>query len=252
MLVGGAIFGSRFYEMADPFEVYSTLVSRLSPWSLVGDNGDQRVVMRNPLANLAATPPQPGLVAVVAVLFGSTAYDSFGESPFWIQTVYGSSLTANTLNNLALIAFCVGTGLVFSVGCMLTGVGPDTRRLDLPRLLAHAITPIIVGYIVAHYLTLFVDYGWQTLALASDPLGRGWNLFGTASLSPSYWFAYHPTLLATIKVLAVVAGHVTSAVAVHDRAIRLLPRQHQVTGQLPLLVTMVGFTAGGLYLLFAA
>ena len=30
MLVGGAVFGSRFYERADPFEVYSTLVGSLS------------------------------------------------------------------------------------------------------------------------------------------------------------------------------------------------------------------------------
>jgi hypothetical protein len=41
-------------------------------------------------------------------------------------------------------------------------------------------------------------------------------------------------------------------VAAHDRAIKLLPRRHQLTGQLPLLVAMVFFTVGGLYLLFAA
>jgi hypothetical protein len=45
---------------------------------------------------------------------------------------------------------------------------------------------------------------------------------------------------------------VAAAVAAHDRAIALLPRRHQVTGQLPLLVVMVGYTAGGLYLLFNA
>ena len=67
----------------------------------------------------------------------------------------------------------------------------------------------------------------------------------------NYWLSYHPTLLANIKVGAVVLGHVLGVVAAHDRAIRLLPRRHQLTGQLPLLVAMVAFTAGGLYLLFA-
>ena len=109
--------------------------------------------------------------------------------------------------------------------------------------------PIVAGYIIAHYLTLFVDVGTQTLARASDPLGKGWDIFGTAGVEPSYWFSYHPTVLATVKVLAVVIGHVTAAVVAHDRAIALLPRKHQVTGQLPLLVAMVTFTAGGLYLL---
>jgi hypothetical protein len=41
-------------------------------------------------------------------------------------------------------------------------------------------------------------------------------------------------------------------VAAHAHTIKLLPRRHQLTGQLPLLVAMVGFTVGGLYLLFAS
>jgi len=35
-------------------------------------------------------------------------------------------------------------------------------------------------------------------------------------------------------------------------AIALLPKRHQLTGQLPLLAAMIGFTVSGLYLLFAA
>ena len=76
MLVGGALFGNTFYERADPFEVYSTLVSRLSVWG----RRDDLLVVRSPLANLDTTPVRPGLVAVVAVLFGSTAFDSFQDS----------------------------------------------------------------------------------------------------------------------------------------------------------------------------
>ncbi len=47
-------------------------------------------------------------------------------------------------------------------------------------------------------------------------------------------------------------GHVLGAMAAHDRAIKILPRRHQLTGQLPLLCAMITFTAGGLYLLFAS
>ncbi|HWJ82018.1 MAG TPA: hypothetical protein VNS55_07265 [Nocardioides sp.] len=248
MLVGGAVFGSRFHQHADPFEVYSTMVSRLSPWAVV----DGRVVVRSPLANLATTPPSPGLAAVVGVLFGSTAFDSFSGSTFWLKAVYDAPVHATVMYNLGLLVFCLVAGLLFAVGSSLTPVGKDLQRSRLPRLLAHSMVPIIAAYIVAHYLTFLVDYGWQTLARASDPFGKGWDILGTAGLTPGYWFSYHPTLLATIKVLAVVTGHVTAAVAAHDRAIRLLPARHQITGQLPLLFTMVGFTAGGLYLLFSA
>ena len=112
--------------------------------------------------------------------------------------------------------------------------------------------PIIVGYIVAHYLTYLVEYGQQTLIQVSDPFSNGSNWFGTADLKTSYWFTYHPTLLASIKVLAVITGHVVGVIAAHERAVRLLPKKHQLTGQLPLLVAMIAFTVGGLLLLFAA
>ncbi|WP_435768949.1 hypothetical protein [Nocardioides sp. SYSU DS0651] len=248
MLVGGALFGNRFYERADPFEVYSSLVARLSPWAVHHD----RLVLRSPLRNLSTVPALPGLVAVVAVLFGSTAFDSFAESSWWVQYYQGSSISKSVLDNAALLLFCLGAGLLFAAGSAMTGSGGSVPRRQLPRRYAHSIVPIILGYIVAHYLTLFVDVGTQTLARASDPFGKGWDILGTASVEPSYWFSYHPTVLATIKVLAVVIGHVVAAVAAHDRAIALLPKRDQITGQLPLLLVMVGFTAGGLYLLFNA
>jgi hypothetical protein len=109
-----------------------------------------------------------------------------------------------------------------------------------------------VGYIIAHYLSYLVEVGQLTLIQASDPFSDGSNYFGTADLQVSYWLSFHPTLLATLKVLSVVAGHVVGVIAAHDRAIKILPKRHQLTGQLPLLAAMIAFTVGGLYLLFAA
>ena len=54
------------------------------------------------------------------------------------------------------------------------------------------------------------------------------------------------------KVLAVVTGHVLGVVAAHDRAIKMLPPRHRLTGQLPLLLVMVAYTVTGLSLLFGA
>ena len=253
MLLGGALFGSRFYELADPFEVYSTLVARLSVW---GRRGDQLVV-RSPLANLAGTPVRAGLVAITAVLFGSTAFDSFKDSTRWVKFIQGDFIASHSgatqlANNAGLLAFVLAVGLIFTVGTMLTGVGPDQPRRALPGQFAHSIVPIVVGYVFAHYLTYLLDVGEQTLIYMSDPFSDGSNWFGTANLTPTYFFSYHPTMLATIKVLAVVVGHVLGVVSAHDRAIHLLPKKHQLTGQLPLLVAMIAFTVGGLYLLFAA
>ncbi|QNN53602.1 hypothetical protein [Nocardioides mesophilus] len=249
VVLGAAIVGDRWIRSADPFEVYSTLVGRLS---VFGRREDGTLVLRSPLGNLDGTPPSPGLTAVVAVLFGSTAFDSFKDSTFWLQTTQSSEISSTVLNTAALLAFCTAVGVSFAVATMLTGVHEGTSRLSLPNLFAHSIVPIIVGYIVAHYLSYFVEVGQQTLVQLSDPMGRGKNLLGTGGWQVSYWLSNHPTLLAVVKVLSVVTGHVLGVIAAHDRAIRLLPRRHQLTGQLPLLLVMVAYTVGGLYLLFGS
>jgi hypothetical protein len=254
MLVGGALYGNVFYERADPFEVYSSLVAKLSVWG----RRDGPLIVRSPLANLDSVIPRPGLVAVMAVLFGSTAFDSFKDSAHWLRLVQGSdfinshSWGPTLANNVALLTFCLAVGAIFAAGTMLTGVEPGFQRRTLPMLFAHSIVPIIVGYIVAHYLSYLLEAGEATLIKASDPFSNGSNWFGTADWKVNYFFAYHPTLLANVKVLSVVVGHVVGVVAAHDRAIKLLPRRHQLTGQLPLLFAMVAFTIGGLWLLFSA
>ncbi|MGZ6803543.1 MAG: hypothetical protein ACXVFU_10850, partial [Nocardioidaceae bacterium] len=249
VLVGAAVFGSGWIDRADPFEAYSSLVGHLSAF---GRRGDGVLVVRAPLRNLDGVVPERGLVAVVAVLFGSTAFDSFKDHPTWLGFVQSSSMSATVLNFAALVVFCLVVGVTFTVATMATGVEEGTRRRDLPALFAHSVVPIVVGYVVAHYLSYFVEVGQQTLVQLSDPLGNGSNYLGTANWQTSYWISAHPTLLAWTKVLAVVAGHVLGVVAAHDRAIKLLPRRHQLTGQLPLLLVMVFYTVTGLYLLFGA
>lgn len=248
MFIGSALWGTTFLARADPFEVYSSLVAKLSVWG----RRDGVLVLRSPLANLDTTVPRPGLVAVVGVLFGSTAFDSFRESTPWLKLVQSMSTSRVWPDTLALIAFSAGVALVLTVATMATGVRSDIPRRALPNLFAHSVIPIIVGYIVAHYLTYFVEYGQQTLIQLSDPFSRGDDYLGTADLQVNYWLSTHPTFLAVSKVAAVTLGHVVGVVAAHDRAIKLLPPRHQLTGQLPLLFAMVAFTVGGLYLLFAA
>lgn len=250
MLVGWAVFGTTWVSRADPFEVYSTLVGHLSPWSR---NTAGRLVLVSPLRNLARITPEPGLVAVVAVLLGSTAYDSWSSSVTWIRFVQSNTIDLTRLGTGLMLLIIVVVGITFTAACMATGVGPQgTPRRELPRRLAHSIVPIIVGYMIAHYLSFLVEYGQQTLILISDPGGTGANLFGTADLEINYWLSQNPSVVASIKVLAIVTGHVLGVIAAHDRSLTLLARRHLIMGQLALLFAMVGYTFMGLYLLFGA
>ncbi|WP_406735433.1 hypothetical protein OG508_31965 [Streptomyces sp. NBC_01108] len=236
-LAGAARHGAGWFDRADAFEVYSGLLARLSP--LGRRPADRRLVLRSPFNGLDATPQSPGLVATVCVMLGSTAYDGFSDAPSWITTVQTSPLGRTTAATLGLLG---AVALVATLYALCTGA---TRlisgRLHHPlTAFAHSLVPIALGYLVAHYFTLFVTEGPRTVMVAS----------GTDNPAPP-----EPPLgpggVATLQVAAIVLGHVLGVVAAHDRSVRLFPAGRAVAGQLPLLVLMITYTIGGLSLLNA-
>jgi len=250
MLVGSAVFGTRWFERADPFELYFSLIARLSPFGRRAGTGS--IVVRHPLDNLDGTPQRGGLLAVVAVLLGSTAFDSFSTSTYWLQHAATSALTAEQLGTLVLLGFIAVVYVSFSLATMAAGGLTWRQRRELPNAMAHSLIPIVAGYIFAHYLSLLLEYGQQTLIYLSDPLQRGDDLLGLAGAEVNFFVSRHPTTLAVLKVYFIVLGHVLGVISAHDRTVRLLPRRHALSGQIALLVVMVGYTVGGLLLLFNA
>jgi hypothetical protein len=257
MLAGALLCGERWFARADPFEVYSMVVSRLSPFRR--NPRTRRIVVGNPLDHLPSLPVRPGVVAVVAVLLGSTAFDSFSATPGWRGfvdrlaadvPVVTTQATATLVRTTGLLVFISVVAVTFSIAARMTGGVDRQCRRALPGEMAHSLIPIVVGYIFAHYLSYLVERGQQTVIRLADPFGRGWNLFGLGHAGVHYILSMHPSALATIKVAFVVTGHITAVFAAHDKALRLLPSGHQLTGQLAMMVTMVGYTFTGLYLLF--
>ncbi|MGV0644264.1 hypothetical protein [Mycolicibacterium sp. XJ879] len=239
-LAGGLLCGPRWYGRADPFEVYSVVVSRLSPWRRDPRSG--LVAFGNPFDHLPSLPIRSGIVAVMAVLLGSTAFDSFSAMPRWRDFVdenSTSTLTATLIRTAGLLLFIGVVAGTFWLAAIATGGVDREQRRALPGQMAHSLIPIVIGYVFAHYLTYLVERGQQTIIL----------LFGLDA-EVNYVLSLHPSLLATIKVGSVLAGHVAGVIAAHDRALRLLPADHQLTGQLAMMLVMVGYTFTGLYLLF--
>ncbi len=116
----------------------------------------------------------PGLVAVLAVLLGSTAYDSFSASSFWqCRTLSGWQ------HSLTLLGFCVVVArAVRRWRRARPGESPAPNAARCPGRLAHSLVPIVVGYIFAHYLTYLLEKGQAAFFALLDPLGRGWTPLG--------------------------------------------------------------------------
>jgi hypothetical protein len=256
MLAGAWLCGQRWLARADPFGVYSMAVSRLSPFRRNPATG--KIVIGNPFDHLPSLPVRPGVVVTLAVLLGSTAFDSFSSSPTWrgfsdqTSRAFGAppTLSSSALRTIGLIVFISVVAVTFSLAARATGGVDRDQRRALPGQMAHSLIPIVVGYIFAHYLSYLVERGQQAVIALADPLGRGWNPLGLAHLHVAYVLSAHPPVLAAIKVTCVVTGHIVAVIAAHDRALRLLPAGHQLTGQLTMMLVMVGYTFTGLYLLF--
>ncbi|MEV7727828.1 hypothetical protein AB0P15_24235 [Streptomyces sp. NPDC087917] len=233
-LLLAARYGESWFSHADAFEAYSDLLARLSP---LGRRHDGRLVLRNPLHGLDATPERPGLVATVCVLLGSTAYDGYSDSPAWINTLQTSPLGRTPTATLGLL---VSIALVAALYCLCAAA---TRLVSGPHpgpltAFAHSLVPIALGYLIAHYFSLLATTGPRTVIMA---LG--------ADSAPEPSPPLDPGGLAALQVIAVVAGHVLGVIAAHDRSVRLFPPAKAVAGQLPLLALMITYTLGGLTLL---
>jgi hypothetical protein len=258
LMLGGAwLCGQRWLARADPFGVYSMAVSRLSPFRRNPASG--KIVIGNPLDHLPSLPVRPGVVVTLAVLLGSTAFDSYSSSPTWrnfadrtSRVAHGmpATLSSSIVRTIGLLVFVSVVALTFSLAARATGGVDHAQRRALPGQMAHSLIPIVVGYILAHYLSYLVERGQQAVIALADPFGRGWNPLGLAHMHVAYVLSQHPPVLAAVKVACVVTGHIAAVIAAHDKALRLLPAGHQLTGQLTMMLVMVGYTFTGLYLLF--
>ena len=253
---GMAAFGRReWLAHGEAFSVYFELYSRVAPFG----SRDGRLVVRAPLAGLAGADRRPGLLAFVATMLGSVAFDGLSRSSFWqdlkadVQAPYlidspGTADAAGTLLNLGGLA---GT-IMLVAGAYLAAVRLAEAMVAGDRPLAAefllGLVPIALVYAVAHYFTLFLVQGQYALPLASDPFGYGWDLFGLASYQPNL-APLSPNTIWYLEVAALVLGHVAGLLIAHDRAIQILPTRDALRSQYAILGLMVIYTVGGLWLL---
>jgi hypothetical protein len=259
--VGMTLYGiEAWLGRGEAFSVYFNLFSRISPF----ERRDGRLGIRPPLAGLARLPVAPGIVAVVVVMIGSVTFDGFKEGPLftsWTPDLsrffhdVGFSLKHSLeLTNLVGLTGCVLViGTFYWLGIKgAQSVGGGFSAVKLGRSFAHTLVPIALAYVGAHYLTQLLFQGQAFAFLASDPLGHGWNLFGTSDATIDYGLI-GATATWYWQVAFVVVGHVGGLTLAHDRALTLYDKARlAVRSQYWMLGVMVGFTCLALWLLSQA
>ncbi len=258
---GMLIYGRRAWmENGEAFNIYFGLLARISPFAVRGEAEERRVVVRPPLSGLAAGDPRPGTVAFVAVMLGSVAFDGLSRATWWQDWLYElesryiveSPTKADFVSlGFSLVGLAVAVaaiGLIYALAILAAKAISHTDR-PLAGAFVGSLIPIALAYGVAHYFTLLVDQGQAAIAIASDPFGKGWDLFGTADFSPAT-NVFSPNTIWYVQVAVLVAGHVLGLVVAHDRAISLFSSAKMaVRTQYAMLALMVLYTCTGLWLL---
>ena len=245
----------------EAFGVYFNLFSRLS----VFETRDGVVGRRPLLAGLPRVEPLAGTVAVVAVMIGTVTFDGLSQGATWKEDLgiwlfdafsalgFSDTLStdlAGTAGLLGAVAVVAGFYRLGISGAQSVGGGFSAERLRLGFV--HSLVPIALVYAVAHYFSALLYEGQTIAGLFSDPLGRGWDLLGTAGGGVT------PNLISQngiwyIQIGAVVLGHVGGLVLAHDRALVLYRDAGEaVRSQYWMLAIMVGFTSLALWLLSQA
>lgn len=246
-LGGMALFGREAWQRGgEGFAVYFDLLGRISPLTR---DARGRVVLRPVLGGLPGLAPRPGLVALVVVLIGSTTFDGISGSTAWETSLGRLSPAGQVLAGTAgLLAAVALVGAVYSLAMTVAATVTRVPWHPLAVRFAHSLVPIALAYAVAHYFSLLVLEGQLGIRLASDPLGVGWNLFGTADLRVNLALV-SPLVVWYVQVASIVAGHVGGVVLAHDRSIAAFPGTVALRSQYALLAVMVLFTVGGLVIL---
>jgi hypothetical protein len=250
-LAAQAVFGVETWtRRGEAFAVYFDLFARIAPF----ERRDGVVGVRPPLAGLPKLDVVPGTVGLVLVMIGTVTFDGLSQGQLWADLTGDAAFEAPELvATLGLIGGVAIVSCFYALGVAgARSVGGDLNAATLRRAFVHSLVPIALVYVAAHYLTFLLFEGQSIAYLASDPLGEGWDLFGTASAAIDYG-ALSQNQAWYLQVGFVVAGHVAALILAHDRALSLYPDSKlAVRSQYWMLAVMVGFTTLALWLLAAA
>lgn len=268
------LFGkAAWFRHGELFAVFFRLVGLLAPLAYrPGQGGGVMFRLRMPLSGLLQRRRVDGSVLLfILFMLASTAFDGAHETRPWSKLFWEGlypwlepMVTAASRQPYAIAArlyylwqwlMLVLSPLVYLgvyvafiwLSKVVARSRPTTRALC--GVFGLALIPIAFVYHVSHYYTLLLAQGPQLIKLLSDPLGLGWDVFGTARMDLPILlvdanFIWHS------QVALILAGHIASVFLAHGEALRChATRRGAVLSQIPMLLLMVALTALGLWIL---
>ncbi len=166
--------------------------------------------------------PVRGLLPLVVVWLGGTVFTAVTYTTFWLDVLgHRRGWDRALVNTVGLVWMIASVAAVALAVLRLTeGAGGDERASAVDRL-GLALLPVALTWFVAQDLAFLLLEGQSFYILMSDPLGRGWDLFGTIDNGISYRLI-QGEWLRWVQIGTLLAGHVGAVTLAHDAAVRTL------------------------------
>jgi hypothetical protein len=257
------LFGrSEWLRRGEVFSLVFGLIARFAPTEAHAA-GARALKLRPCAVGLLVNEPLPASqIALVLLILAAVSFDGFRDTPVWAATVdrlgHDFHHSANTLGLAASAVLFLAVYLGF---CRLIarygespsrdGVGRAAGRSvsRIAGLFVLTLIPISIAYHLAHYLLFLVMAAQYLIPLASDPLGVGWDLFGTRNYFVRFGLI-DARIAWYVSVAAIVAGHIIALYLAHLQALReFRDRQAALRSQWPMLALMVCYTMVSLWII---
>lgn len=245
---GMFVFGREAWlRSGEVFTIYFGFLARLAPGEV--RSGDW--CLRPPAAGLLdARPLSPSQAFFVIVMLATVTFDGLRETPLWAvrDSLWTAAASVGLLALPCLFALVI-LGICALMARLTRGDPRPASAGELVRLFVPTLLPIALAYHVAHYVSYLLVAGQVVIPLASDPFGRGWDLFGTAHYRIAVDFVGARFAWYT-SVVVVVAGHVLAMYVAHRLALeRFSGRRTARRSQYPLAALMIAYTMMSLWIL---
>ena len=276
-LVGAWWMGrDAWFRQGEFFAVFMRLLGKMSPWARPYDPEERAATgwrrWRAPFSGLLEERARHiSLLLFILFMLSSTAFDGIHDtSPWanlfwkgiypWIAPLFSGTpaqqyaLSAKLYYIWQWIALLVSPLVYLAVYVLFVAIAKFVTRSTqsvgaLALRFAMSLVPIAFVYHATHYYTLLLSQGTQMIRLVSDPMGRGWDLFGTGRQTVEPLMIDVEAIWHT-QVALILFGHIVSVYLAHLAALQIFstPRR-AAASQLPLLVLMMMFTTLGLWIL---
>lgn len=267
---GMALFGRESWRaQGEVFAIVFGILGRFAPFA-AAKNRDGAIELRPYAVGLLEERPLgSSMAALVVAILSTVTFDGLLETPFWgriddwvlNQPDESPLWTVLFLTDAGALRLERTVGLVLFVSLFLVAYRQFCRLMSvvtlgtardggaLARRFAPTLVPIAIGYQIAHYFAYFATGIQYAVRIVSDPLGWGWDLFGTARYRVDLALV-GPRLEWAVAVSAVVIGHILAVYLAHAVAAGTFgERRTALRSQIPMLGFMVGYTMLSLWIL---